>query len=256
VYVKQTNKLRVVTYATMRRRVPLPAVFIDVHRAFDSVWHEALLVKAGQAGITGNLWRWLQAFLSDRSFFIDAKGIASDPHPVRAGVPQGCVLSALLFILFLNDLTVPADCTLLKYADDMAVYPVPPPNDHKTLVKWDVACGQSLARALASITELARRWKIVFGADKTNLVVFNRTTIDPALPPLRLTGFDVAHSFSYKYLGLILQQDMRWSEQAAAVAKKISALAFLLGRLCRFDRPPSANCIHRLALATLYSVAG
>jgi hypothetical protein len=38
------------------------AVFIDLEKAFDSVWREGLLVKLAHVGVKGKLWTWLQFF--------------------------------------------------------------------------------------------------------------------------------------------------------------------------------------------------
>ena len=41
-------------------------VFLDVSKAFDKVWHEGLLFKIKQMGITGSLLDWLQSYISER----------------------------------------------------------------------------------------------------------------------------------------------------------------------------------------------
>ena len=43
------------------------AVYFDIHKAFDSVCHNQLLVKLWSAGISGQLWSWFRSYLSDRS---------------------------------------------------------------------------------------------------------------------------------------------------------------------------------------------
>ena len=42
------------------------AVFLDISKAFDKVWHEGLIFKLKQNGITGNLLNLVANFLSDR----------------------------------------------------------------------------------------------------------------------------------------------------------------------------------------------
>ena len=42
------------------------ANFLDISKAFDKVWHEGLLYKLETVGISGNLHKLFQSFLSDR----------------------------------------------------------------------------------------------------------------------------------------------------------------------------------------------
>ena len=72
-------------------------VYLDFSKAFDKVDHGILLHKLRAVGITGNIGIWLFHFLTDRSHFVQLSGGISEDHPVLSGVPQGTVLSPLLF---------------------------------------------------------------------------------------------------------------------------------------------------------------
>ena len=48
--------------------------------------------------------------------------VLSDPLPITHGVPQGAILSPLLFCIYLNDLPgAPQFCQLESYVDDSKV---------------------------------------------------------------------------------------------------------------------------------------
>ncbi|VDI25046.1 Hypothetical predicted protein [Mytilus galloprovincialis] len=42
------------------------AVFIDLEKAYDSVWREGLLTKLYDNGVKGNIWNWINNFLKER----------------------------------------------------------------------------------------------------------------------------------------------------------------------------------------------
>ena len=77
-------------------------------------------------GIHGQIFNWIQAFLSNRSQQVVVDGSRSRAADVLSGVPQGTVLGPLLFLLFINDLPSVVDLgtTVRLFADDCLIYRV------------------------------------------------------------------------------------------------------------------------------------
>ena len=96
-------------------------VFCDISKAFDRVWHKALLKKLQSYGITGDLLLWLDDYVSDRKQKVVVNNECSNPNNVKAGVPQGSVLGPLLFLLYINDITDNMDNLARLFADDTSL---------------------------------------------------------------------------------------------------------------------------------------
>ncbi|GBP43667.1 Probable RNA-directed DNA polymerase from transposon BS [Eumeta japonica] len=79
-------------------------VFCDLSKAFDCVHHDTLIRKLHHYGVTGRSLGLLESYLSDRIQRVDTNGKRSSGSAVNMGVPQGSVLEAFLFLVYINDL--------------------------------------------------------------------------------------------------------------------------------------------------------
>ena len=141
-------------------------VFLDISKAFDKVWHEGLIFKLKQNGISGDLLQILSDFLSNRKQRVVLNGQNSSWTNVHVGVPQGSILGPLLFLIYINDLADDLSSNVKLFADDTSLFSV----------VHDVnASARELNDDLKKINKWAFQWKMSFNPEnkprKLSLVV-------------------------------------------------------------------------------------
>ena len=201
------------------------AVFLDISKAFDKVWHDGVIFKLRRNGINGSLLTFFQNYLSNRYQRVVLNGQESKWMGLEAGVPQGSVLGPLLFLVYINDLTDNILSDMRLFADDSSLF---------TCVKGVDETQDKLLKDLDTITAWAFQWKMVFNPDLTKQaieVIFSCKKKITDHPELLFNGIPVARNPFTKHLGVYLDSKLNFSkhikEKVAKAMKGITLLKYL-----------------------------
>ena len=80
------------------------AFFLDVQKAYDTVWHDGLWLKLLDMGVKGRIWRVIKNMYESSRSAVLLDGEQSAAFNVEQGVAQSCSLSPILFSVFINGL--------------------------------------------------------------------------------------------------------------------------------------------------------
>ena len=232
-------KLLSTVHETRRRKLTAFLLCIDFQKAFDSVPHECLIVKLHKLGINGMMLNLIDNMLSQRSVRLKINGVLGPLRRCgRVGLPQGAVLSPILFILYISDLLctknlpeeVRCRTEAFKFADDGSV-----------LVFGDQSqCERTMAVVLDYIHNWCRKWRLAVNCDrnKTEIIIIRpRGSSDDGASPQQLKLGNKAVSFAKnsKVLGVYIDSNLNFMTHAADVLKRCwfnwNKLTSMTGRL-------------------------
>ena len=179
------------------------AVFLDIARAFDTVWHHGLLLKLHSLGLSGNQARFLQGFLSSRQICVLVQDATSTLRPLFSGVPQGSVLSPTLFTIFIYDIFANVDPAVRTslYADDGVLWTSAP-----TLP----AAVAIMNQALHVVATWSHSWGLCISTTKTFANIFTNKRYPTPLPPLLFDTSPLPYVPNVRFLGVTFDQRLTW----------------------------------------------
>jgi len=142
------------------------AVFLDVAKAFDSVWIDGLLYKLTLLNFPSYLVHTISSYLRGRTFEASFQTATSSRRGTRAGVAQGGLISPVLFSLYVNDMPIPSHhVELALYVDDTAV--IATSRKPTLLVSYLESYLNDLQRWLSE-------WRIAIYVSKSTAIIFAR----------------------------------------------------------------------------------
>ena len=204
------------------------AIFIDIEKAFDRVWHDGLLFKINNLRIPNYLGIWISNYLHNRTFKVRIGSAYSSYKPIKAGVPQGSVLGPVLFNLFFNDISdqIANKVELGKFADDLSAW---------TAFNNIRIIESRLQNQLTLIEDWMNTWRTKLSTNKTVWTIFKKNnSCTSNLLSLEYNGELIKMDRNPKFLGLTLDPGLTFNKYANIIrertAKRINILRRIRGK--------------------------
>lgn len=195
---------------TMSRRKSILCVFLDLKRAFETIDRAILLEKLSKYGVNGVEKDWFTSYLTGRTQITNVNGKLSIAERVTLGVPQGSILGPMLFNIYINDMgKVIRNSRLALFADDALLF-----------VEADSAleCENQMMEDLSELNQWLKANKLKLNVSKTKCMLLNE---DRAIN-LTIDNEIVQQVKEMKYLGVVIDQKLKFESHVNYIAKKIA----------------------------------
>lgn len=210
-------------------------IFLDLSKAFDTVSIPILLNKLEHIGIQG--LAIFRDYLQKRTQSVKVSELMSDEQNVVFGVTQGSILGTKLFTIYINDLcklSIP-HCSIYTYADDTALIIT---GSGREIARRNAEVALSSARAWLTANlltfNLLKTSYITFAMNNSMLPSHSEVIIQAHCCPIPCDNcqcLKLARATSIKYLGVHIDQFLKWNQQIKSLIPRIIKLIYVFKNL-------------------------
>lgn len=197
-------------------------VFIDLTKAFDVVNHSKLLERLDQLGIRGICNDLIRSYLTNRTQCVKVGDIYSDQLVIKTGVPQGSLLGPLLYLLYI--MNIPKHKVVSHYniyADDTNLIA-----KAKTLGELE----NILNKDLQVLSDWLDSIELCINVRKTNYIIFKTPKKKYTSVTLKIKDNIIENVQSVKYLGIIIDEYLKWDNHVKKLKKSIIPVTMAIKR--------------------------
>ena len=176
--------------------------FIDLKKAFDTVWRDGMFLKLKMYGITGKVLNVITDMYKEVKYNIKLKDGYTESFSTSVGVKQGCILSPKLFNIYINDLSSIFDescdpvnindykLSCLMYADDIVLMS---------------SSAEGLQVAINKLQLYLSEWHLELNTSESKIIIFNKSGRKLKQYKFFFNKQDLEIVTDYRYLGPVIK---------------------------------------------------
>ena len=192
------------------------ACFIDYEKAYDNIWREGLYYKMIKLGIPKNIITLIKNMYDKNKQSLKMNGHITDPIPTVKGLKQGCVISPIIFNMFINDLPKcfsescqpvkinNTNISCLMYADDIVLLS---------------ESREGLIQSLDNLSIYNKKWCLNVNKTKTKIMTFQKFG-KLKYNNIKYDGSILEDVKQFKYLGTIIEKSGNFKQNDIFLKKK------------------------------------
>ena len=228
------------------------AVLADLSRAFDKVGHQKLLLEFQKLEIPSCYAKWFRNFLSNRIYRVRYGEAVSGFCRFPNGVPQGSVSGPLLFVIFINSLSLLLSGLKQEglqhhlIADDTTIW-----NTQQDIKKIALI----IQKGLDVISEWSKAYFMPFNDGKNNAILFTNLASDHVnFPEIKLGNDVIIFMDNVKLLGITLGTTLSFNQHVAMLKKSINFRLSQMRKICGFSWGGNSSDCRGLYFAFIHSM--
>ena len=218
----------------------------DLSSAFDTLDIDLLLEKLAIYGADELALNWFRSFLTNRTQRVRIGSSLSAPLSLVSGVPQGGILSPIVFTIYTADmeLWLKKNSKLFNFADDTTT---------DTKGKDATKMKSSLEEDATQVLQFMASNGLIANQSKTEFMVLNeKDKTSPVLKSLVVGEVTVQRTSHTKLLGVIIEETQEWSEHFTILKSSLNQRLFIIRRIARqIPRSKLMNIVHSLWMSKL-----
>ena len=197
------------------------AILMDLSKAFDCIKHDLLVAKLDAYGFSREALRLVNSFLENRHQRVKINGSFSTYKQLSLGVPQGSVLGALFFNIYISDLLLSIQGTdICNYVDDTTIY----------------ACNNNFDNVIARLendSSIIIQWFadnfMKLNTDKCHFLVLGRNSNQQVT--INVGDSVIENTEEEKLLGVVVDKRLNFETHVSKLCKKAGNKLFVLARI-------------------------
>ena len=201
----------------LKRGEHVIGVFIDIQGAFDNLPHKAIKIALEKTRAKGKISNWIMNMVTNRSINLSLAG-ETITRKLSKGCPQGGVLSPFLWNLVINNLLAKNETykNIFAYADDLLILQAG--KDMATVI-------ETTEKHVKIVSEWCSSQGLEISAPKTQIMCW---TTNQRLKPEQIIINQQSKELSQstKYLGITLDDQLKWDEHISKRITKCKNLFF------------------------------